>query len=204
MIFQQETRNKKPIRIGLDLDGVLAQHALGGLWIWLRKFKEKILKSARFSSYYYPTNFLEKRAWIIIDDAKRPFKDKNDFFASLAKKRGIQLYLVTGRFKFLEKLTENWLAKYRLITYFHQVLINTNDIDPDVFKAEIINDLDLDFFVDDDLELINFLKKRTRARFYWIVPSHKKKSDNNDGRIENCQNVLEALRKIINLLENNL
>jgi len=191
--------NFQSIRIGFDLDGVIAQHSLDGLWVQLRKIKEKILKKKHSSCYYYPSMWLEKRAWMLIDSRKRPFVDEKNTFNSLAKKRELQFFLVTGRFQFLEKLTRKWLTKHDLINNFRQLFINIEDIDPIIFKTRAINNLKLDFFIDDDLETINVLKKKTKAKFFWIVPPHKSESENNDNRVKSCTRILEALEEITNL-----
>lgn len=188
---------KKIIKVGVDLDGVVARHPLGGFWVWLRKLKEKILKKMHSSTYYYPATTFERLGWMVIDWERRPFIDKDNLFASLAKRDGVQFYLVTSRFKFLEKLTKDWLKKYRLDSCFYQVLINTDNIDPFIFKAKAIRNLGLDFFIDDDLDSINYLKDRTTAKFYWVVPGHKNKNDNHNCQIESCNDFLEALRKIL-------
>ena len=192
----------KPIKIAVDLDGVIAQHSLGGFWVWTRKAKEKILKKAHSSSYYYPSTVLEKTAWLIINGARRPFPDKNNFFASLVDGGGIQFYLVTSRFKFLEELTRNWLKKYNLDKNFHKILINSQDADPSLFKERAIRELELDYFIDDDLEVINYLEKKTKAKLYWVVPGHRKKTDNHNGGVITCDDFLDALRKIVSTSEN--
>lgn len=189
----------KIIKVGVDLDGVVAEHSLSGFWVWLRKLKEKILIKMHSSTYYYPDNIFEQLGWMAIDWARRPFTDKDDFFASLVKKDGVQFYLVTSRFKFLEKLTKDWLKKHRLDSCFYQVLINTDNINPFIFKAKTIKNLGLDFFIDDDFGSINYLKNRTAAKLYWVVPGHKNKNDNADCQIESCSDFLEALRKIFTL-----
>lgn len=194
---------KKIIKIGIDLDGVVARHSLGGFWVWARKIKEKILKKMRSSTHYYPNTPFERLAWKVIDGVRKPFVDKGNLFTSLSKKNDIRFYLVTSRFKFLEKLTKNWLKKYRLNSSFYRVLINTDDIDPLFFKAKAIKDYGLDFFVDDDLEVIDYLKNKTAAKLYWVVPDHKNENDNPDSRVKNCQDFPEALKKISKLLKNN-
>ena len=194
---------KKTIKIGVDLDGVVARHSLGGFWVWARKIKEKILKKMRSSTYYYPATPLEQLAWKIIDGARRPFVDKDNLFTSFAKRDEVQFYLVTSRFKFLEKLTQGWLKKYRLGSGFYQVLINTKDIDPLAFKTKAIKDHGLDFFIDDDLEVINYLKNKIPAKLYWVMPDHKNENDNPDSQVKSCQDFSEALRKILKLLKDN-
>lgn len=189
------TKSKKPIRIGFDLDGVIAKHSFGGFWVVLRRLKERVLRGLHSSSYYYPSTDLEKLAWKVINWLRVPFNDEKELFSSLAC--GNEFYLVTGRFKFLEKQTVNWLKKYRLDGHFSKVLINTEDLNPILFKAKVIKKLGLDFFVDDDLEVIRELKKRTAAKLCWLVPSHRSKSDNYDGEIESCASLDEYLRRIL-------
>lgn len=183
-------------RIGVDLDGVIARHSLGGFWVVLRKVKERILKTTHSQKWYYPNTFLEKLAWRIINWLRVPFADKGGFFASLAKENKARFYLVTSRFKFLEKSTADWLKKYHLDKYFAEVLINNKDIDPLIFKAKTINDRGLDFFIDDDLDVIDYLKKNTNAKLFWVVPGHKDKKDNNHHDVESGDDFTDTLRKI--------
>ena len=187
---------KKIIKVGVDLDGVIAKHSLGGFWVWLRRFKEKILKKTANFRYYYPSSLIELIGWKVINWHRVPSLDRESIFSFLAAKKEIRFYLVTSRFRFLEDLTLRWLKKYELNSCFHQILINIEDQNPLVYKSKAIQTLDLDFFIDDDLEVIDYLKKKTKARLYWIVPGHRKKSDNHDDQVETCQDFAEALKKI--------
>ena len=147
-----------------------------------------MLKTAHSPIYYYPTTSLEKLAWWVINGVRKP-AIKNGFFPA-------EFYLVTTRFKFLEKLTLGWLKKYHLDSCFKKILLNTEDLDPFVFKAGAINNYQFDAFVDDDLEMINYLKRNTIAKLYWVVPEYRSRSDNHDNKIESCADLTEALRKI--------
>lgn len=187
---------QKIIKIGVDLDGVVARHSLGGFWVVLRKLKERILKTTQSANWYYPNTFLEKLAWRIINWLRIPFTDKDSFFASLATDQKAEFYLVTSRFKFLENLTQGWLKKHGLDGHFAQVLINRQDSDPLIFKAKIINEHKLDFFIDDDLDVIDYLKKNTKAKLFWVVPGHKDKKDNNHHDVESGADFTDTLRKL--------
>lgn len=180
-------------KIGLDLDGIIAQHSLGGFWYKLRKFKERVLKKTHSPSYYFPKSFVEKNAWIIIDWFRQPFKERN-LLLSLAKDKKIKFYLITGRFKFLERLTIKWLKKYKLFDCFEKVLINTENLEPTEFKAQKIKQLDLDFFIDDDLETILALKKKSPAKLYWLMAVETKKTDN--PKVTSVGSLTEVLQQI--------
>jgi hypothetical protein len=188
--------DQKTFRIAVDLDGVIAKHALGGFWLKLRKIKEKTLKKTHLTTYYYPSTFIEKTAWKVINGLRRPTLDKNGLFLSLAQKKEVRFFLITSRFKFLEKLTHNWLKHHRLDSLFYKVLINTPNINPLVFKEQMIKKFNIDYVIDDDLEVIDYLKKRTAAKFYWVVPPYQKQTENKDKKIIICTDFLEALQKI--------
>jgi len=184
--------------IGIDLDGVIARHSLWGFWVILRKIKEKLLKKNKVANWYYPTTFLEKKAWIIINQLRTPFIDKEKILASLATNNKAKFYLVTSRFKFLEKLTLSWLKRYHLDKYFSKVLINTKNINPLIFKIKAIKKYKMDFFLDDDLEVIEDLAKTTKAKLFWIVPPYKNPKENCLSTIKSCSNLPEALKIIFN------
>lgn len=155
----------RAIKVGFDMDGVISQHTLGGFWFQLRKLKEKILKKTDGQEYYYPKTFLEKAAWLIIDWRRPPLKEKQEF-CWLAKRKNLRFFLITGRFKFLEKLTWRWLEKYQLVDCFEKVFINSDDLDPIKFKIEKIKSLKLDYFIDDEKETVAFLRKNTSAKIF--------------------------------------
>jgi len=187
--------NKKGvIKIGLDLDGVLAQHSLGGFWFKLRKLKEKLLKKTHSSSYYFPKTIIEKIAWVAIDWFRHP-QEKEQFFLFTQNKR-LKFYLITGRFNFLEDITLKWLRKNKLITCFEKVLVNTQDLDPTEFKAKKINQLSLDFYIDDDLETISDLTKKTPINFFWLNSLNFERLNAPHPRIIIVRSLIEALRQI--------
>lgn len=152
-------------RIGFDLDGVIAQHVLAGFWFKLRKLKEKILRKSHDQTYYYPKSSLERLAWRFIDWGRPPLQEKKEF-CRLAKKRNFEFYLITGRFRFLEKLTRQWLKKYGLADCFQEIVINVQDQDPMKFKLAKIKSLKLDYFIDDEEEVVNFLRQQTSAKIF--------------------------------------
>lgn len=194
--YLQGMKKQKIIRIGFDLDGVIAKHPMRGLWVWSRKLKEKILKRTRSPVYYYPTSIIERLAWKFINRRRLPFDDLDKLFSSLFKKKEIKYYLVTSRFKFLDKLTKDWLKKHGLNSYFEKIIINSNDISPYIFKADAINNLKLNFFIDDDLDVINYIKKKTQTRLFWIVPKYIDKSDNNDKQVVAAKDLNTALKNL--------
>ena len=146
------------------MDGVIARHTLGGFWFRARRLKEKILKKSHDQAYY-PKNPLEKIAWLVIDWCRPALKEKKEF-CSLAKEGKFKFYLITGRFRFLEKLTRQWLKKHGLADCFQEIVINVQDQDPMKFKLAKIKRLKLDCFIDDEKEVVSFLRQQTSAKIF--------------------------------------
>lgn len=185
---------RREIKIGCDLDGVVARHILGGIFVKIRVFKEKFLKKIHSKSYYYPQTKIEELAWIIINWWRVPDKEG----VKLLKKfhsQGFYLFLITSRFKFNYPSTTKWLKKFSLFPLFTKVLVNVFDEDPINFKIKMVGQEKLDYFIDDDLEVLNALCQ-TEAKLYWVVPGHRNGDENGTQRIHNCQSLSDALTKI--------
>lgn len=187
---------KRDFRVGLDLDGVIAKHALGGFWVRVRKIKEKFLKKLHTRAYYYPKSSFEKNTWKIINWLRLPDKEAMQLIKKL-KDNGLKFYLITGRFNFNYPLTIKWLKKYKLFELFEKVHVNVEDIDPTKFKAGKIKSEKINFFVDDDLEVLSNLNGNgNSARLFWVVPKHRNGNENSLNGITTCYDLSDALRKM--------
>lgn len=188
-------KNKeKKIIVGCDLDGIIAKHSLGGLWVKVRLLKEKLLKKAGNRKYYYPKTVLEKYAWIVINYLRVPDKEGIKVLSELVRE-GVTFYLVTSRLRFNYPSTINWLKKYKLYDFFSKILVNIQDENPVNFKLQTVNKEKIDYFIDDDLEVLQSLCQ-TQAKLYWVVPGHRNGSDNKNGGITVCESFKDALLKM--------
>lgn len=180
------------IRVGLDLDGVIAEHPLGGVFFYIRQIKEKVLKKVKEKKYYYPNTHLERISWIIINSVRKPNRKGVSLVKQLVKDGKIEAYIITSRFKFLEKMTLRWLKLFGIIDCLKAVYVNIDDKFPHEFKAQVINDLGIDIYVDDDYESINYLRKETKAKLFWLSKTpfeHK----NGFTKIKSLEEALESL-----------
>lgn len=185
----------KKIKIAFDLDGVVARHSLGGIWVKIRLLKEKILKKVHTKEYYYPKTGIEKAAWKVINYLRLPNKEGIDKIRKMRRQNKFSFYLVTSRFKFNYPSTIRWLKKYRLLPLFEKVLVNVEDQDPIKFKLIVVKREGLNYFIDDDLEVLRTLCQ-TPAKLLWMVPRHRTKKENNSYQIKTCQSLAEALEEI--------
>jgi hypothetical protein len=179
------------MKVGLDLDGVVAKHPWGGFWVWLRKLKEKMLKKVGDKDYFYPASGVERWSWKVIDWSKKPAVRKKGL-----EEKEVEFYLVTSRFKFLGKLTLRWLELYGLKKVFKKIIINVDDLDPAKFKTKVVKKFELDIFVDDELEILRVLEKKTKAKLYWVVPEHRDKRENGNKEIVSKNSLKEFLECI--------
>ena len=185
---------KKEIRVGLDLDGVIAGHSLGGFWVRVRKFKERFLKKLHNRSYFYPKTFLEMTAWKVINWLRIPDREGVRQIATM-EKEGYKFYLITGRFKFNYPSTIRWLKKYKIYDLFEKTLVNIEDQDPIKFKQTAIKREKISCFVDDDLEVLSSFTDE-KLKLFWVVPGHRNGNENGHKHIVSCQNFYSALRTL--------
>lgn len=101
-----------------------------------------------------------------------PIKDNIQFLSNIPKETHT-LYLISSRFGFLRKRTEALVKKYHLHKIFDGMYFNYENKQPHIFKDEIIRNLNLDIYIDDDRHLINYVaKKNKKTKFYWFNPKH--------------------------------
>lgn len=78
-------------------------------------------------------------------------------------------YLISSRFGFLKKRTENLVECYGLNKIFDHMYFNYSNNQPHEFKDKIIKELKLDMYVDDDLQLLEYLiNKNPKTKFFWL------------------------------------
>ena len=147
----------KVIKIGLDLDGVIVDKPpliSKNLLEWLvRSHQNKDL------AYRFPESKIEQ--WLRVFTHQplfRPAIKKNlEFVKKLAADKKYKLYLISGRYSFLENRTAQWLKHHQLEGLFEKVLINLKNEQPHLFKEKMIKKMKIDIFIDDDEPLVNYL-----------------------------------------------
>lgn len=100
----------------------------------------------------------------------RPPITKNmNYVKNLALTNTNKYYLISSRFGFLEKRTAVIIKHYRLDKLFNGMYFNYSNEQPHEFKNEIVKKLNLDMYVDDDLQLLEYLvNENPKTRFFWL------------------------------------
>jgi hypothetical protein len=98
-----------------------------------------------------------------------PIKENLDYVRSLALTNTNKYYLISSRFGFLKKRTSDLIKRFNFNKIFNAMYFNYDNKQPHFFKNEIINKLKLDMFIDDDLQLLNYLvEKNPKIKFFWL------------------------------------
>jgi hypothetical protein len=78
-------------------------------------------------------------------------------------------FLISGRFNFLKGRTDNFIKQYGLEKVFKAMYFNYKNEQPHQFKETVIKKLNLDRFVDDDLQVLEYLSDKNReTKFFWL------------------------------------
>lgn len=167
-------RKGKVIRIGFDFDGVIAYNPFRIIRFPIALFK-KVFLHKKTLKFYYPGSELEKKLWILAHESSYfPAKGFSKL-RRLIEDGKIEAYIVTGRYSFLEKSLKRWLRRYKAENLFKEYYINKKDEQSHLFKEKMIKKLDLDYFVEDNLDIVNHLSSRSsvlgskfKTEVHWI------------------------------------
>lgn len=101
----------------------------------------------------------------------RPSINENlEFLKSIPRDKN-KLYLISSRFKFLENRTKRVIRKYHFDKIFDEMFFNFANEQPHIFKNRIIKKLKLDYYIDDDLSLLNYAARHNpKTVFFWLIP----------------------------------
>lgn len=162
------------MRIGFDLDGIFIDKPPfipKAVIEWFFRSHTSTL------SYRIPNIYEQHGRKLIHFPFMRPPLLENMSILRKLHKEGHQLYLISSRFGFLEKITYKWLTKHGIRAYFTDIYLNTHDKQPHLFKESVIEKLKLDYFIDDDLPLLEFLaRKKQKTTLCFVtqrVPNKK-------------------------------
>ncbi len=155
------------MNIGFDLDGIFINTPpLVPKEIIEKLYKKKDNGVLLYKIPSVPEQLFRKATHLPI--FRPPIEENLRFLKSISKKDN-KLYLISSRFKFLEKETNQLVKRYGLDTIFDGIYFNFDNKQPHVFKDEIIKKLKLDVHIDDDLSLIKFVAQHNpKIKFLWL------------------------------------
>ena len=163
---------KKKIVVGLDFDGVLAYNPFRvvrpmAYYVKSRFFGIKKLK------FFYPTKRWQQILWIIAHESSILPAYGTSLFKEMVKDDLIEAHLITARYSFLDNHLNRWLRRHNLLKVFTSVNLNKEDEQPHLFKERVIKKYKLDYFVEDNLDIVKHLETKRKGgeiktKILWI------------------------------------
>lgn len=158
---------RRKIRVGLDFDGVVAYNPFRVIRPLIAYVKKDILGIKKIN-FFYPKASWQQIFWKILHESS-VFPAKGvGLLRQLVDEQKIEAHLITARYSFLDHHLHKWLKKYHLSNLFVSTNWNKEDNQPHIFKEKIIRDLDVDYYIEDNLDIVKYLYGKSKAKIYWI------------------------------------
>jgi hypothetical protein len=164
----------KVIKVGFDLDGVLLYNPARIFRPIIYFLKKNILKR-KTNQFYYPKNKLEQFIWLFLHKSSLfPTKGINEI-KQLIKQKKIKVYVISARYESLKEDFLFWKKKIDLENLFSSWYYNEKNNQPHLYKEKMIKKLNLDIFVEDNWDIVNYLKSqmsnlksKKKVKIFWI------------------------------------
>ncbi len=161
------------MKIGFDLDKVFVNTPLFVPDKLINKlYKKRDNGTLLYRIPGYPEQLLRKVSHLPI--FRPQIKNNIEFLKNISKENN-KFYLISSRYKFLEKETNQIIKKYGLDKIFNSLHFNYNNEQPHLFKNNVLKKLNLDLYVDDDLSLLKYVAKyNPKTKFFWLNHKNEK------------------------------
>lgn len=152
---------EKILKVGFDLDGVLLYNPARIIRpiISLLK-KKKLLINRQQLVFYVPKPGLGQFLWELLHKSSVWVAPGFPEIEELKKAKKIEPYLITGRFGHLQENYNKWRKKMKADKIFVRSFMNASDEQPHIFKERMIKELKLDFFIEDNWDIVQYLDQQ--------------------------------------------
>lgn len=158
--------SKRKIRVGFDFDGVLFYNPFRVLRPIIYLIKRYIF-GIKVTRFYIPKGFLSRKAAELLHKSSYMPNEGFDDFLGLTKDPNYEVYVITARLSFLKDELGKLLGKFD-ISHVKNIIQNLRDEQPHTYKERLIKELGLDYFVEDNWDIVKHLVKNTSTKVVWI------------------------------------
>lgn len=161
-----------PLKVGFDFDGVIAYNPLRIIRPLMSFLKLKKMVKRDQLVFFQPSNKLEEFGWWLVHQSS--FMPARGFhiLKELTQAGFIEPHLLTGRTTSLTKDLNYKLNLFGLGDLFKTVNITKHNEQPHVFKSRLLNKYQLDMFVEDNFDIVQYLKLHNlQTKVVWITNS---------------------------------
>lgn len=152
-------KKAQPLRVGFDLDGVILYNPARIVRPIIAIIK-RILLHKKGLKFYYPKSDWEKQIWRVFHWSSFIAAPGLSELIKLAESGEIEAYIITARFDYLKDDFHGWIKKIKgdkfLKGYYH----NVNNEQPHLFKEKMIKKFNLDIYVEDNWDIVDYLNKK--------------------------------------------
>jgi hypothetical protein len=160
-------KHYKPISVGIDFDGVLAYNPFRVIRAPITFVKRNVFKNKK-TEFYIPQNGIERTVWKVLHESSIFPAQGVGRLQRMVDDGIIEAHLVTARYSFLRDNLFKWLDKHQMKELFTSITINDHDEQPHLYKARVINENHFDYFIEDNLDVVDHLIKTTNTNVLWI------------------------------------
>lgn len=156
-----------PLRIGFDFDGVVAANPLRIVRGPITYIKRHILKKKKTEFYIPSTPLMKFVFWLPHQCSFFPGRGIYRL-KKLVREGKVEASIVSGRYGYLDAQIPVWLKRRGLDTVFTAIYANEKNEQPHLFKERMLQQLHLDYFIEDNFDIVSYLQKRTQTKVYWL------------------------------------
>jgi len=173
-------RSNHIIKVGFDMDGVLLYNPARLLRPLISQLKKKdVCIHRKELEFYVPQTRWEEIIWELFHKSSIFVAPGLDQIQQYREQGLLDPYLITGRFAHLRKDFEKWQRKLNTAEVFNQALMNDQDEQPHLFKERKIKELGLEYFIEDNWDIVHYLSERLsgQCQIFWVTNIFDKKID---------------------------
>lgn len=157
----------KPIRVGFDFDGVIAYNPARVVRPVIAYVKSRIF-GVKHLRFWYPQRRWQQIFWMILHESSIFPAKGIDLFKEAVSHGTIEAHLISARYSFLDDHLTKWLRRHNLYDYFKSININKDDKQPHIFKDEVVKKRHLDYYIEDNLDIVRYVSRNKNTKVYWI------------------------------------
>ncbi len=155
------------IRVGFDFDGVVAYNPFRIIRPIIAYVKRDLL-GIRTLNFFYPQNRLQQVVWTLLHESSIFPAQGTALLKKYVSEGKIEAHLITARYSFLDSHLDQWLEKHDLKKTFKTINLNNKNEQPHIFKEKTIGKYKLDYFIEDNFDIVKHLSKKDTNKVYWI------------------------------------
>lgn len=167
MKFSETIMSGKKIKVGVDFDGVLAYNPLRVARAPAVLLK-KILGINGGRKFYVPKTRIEKILFWLPHELSFFPALGTSLLKDLVEGGEIEAHIISGRYGYLRPSLDRWIRSKKIEHIFSSVHTNLNNEQPHLYKERVITKLGLDYYIEDNYDIVEHLNKRVKSRILWI------------------------------------